>query len=432
MPFVRKSSVRVQLTVIILVAIVSSWLLSAGLSNYLLYQRIRSLRQEMLQHPDLYPRPIPEPQFGLKGFFFGPRGLMPKRMDTHRPPGSPENLPPRFGEPNQGQPPPGPPPEPSNSWISGFVLSHAGIALALALLAGTWLSYRFTRPLGELIKGAMAFQSGNLDYRVPLKGESDFTRVALAMNRMAERLRSQIKELELDAERRKQLLADVAHELRSPVMTMQTMCSAMASGLAEHPERKQQALSSLVRASERLTHLVNDLIELAKLDLQELPIHLQEVDLRELLKSVLQNHVAAAKQEQVILHELAEGPAVTLSADPDRLTQIMDNLLNNAIHHAGAGSIIQVSIEAGDPVQIKVADSGKGIDPRHLPYLFDPFYRVDQVRTPGDPHSGLGLRIARGLAEAHQGQLSLTSTLGQGTTVVVSLPRSRRSWAVHL
>jgi signal transduction histidine kinase len=427
MPFVRKSSVRAQLTVIILCAIVSSWLLSSGLSNYFIYQRIRSMRQEMLRHPDLYPSPIPEPQFGLKGFFFGPRGFMPNRVDPHGPPRNPEIKPPRIGEPNPPQTPLVPPPMPSSSEIGGFLLSHAGIALALALLAGTWLSYRFTRPLGELIKGAMAFQSGNLDYRVPLKGESDFTRVALAMNRMADRLRDQISELEQEAERRKQILADVAHELRSPVMTMQTMCSAMASGLTEHQERKQQAVSSLVRASRRLSHLVNDLLELAKLDLQELPIHFQEVELRDLLKSVLQNHVGAAKLEQVVLQELPEGPAVTLRADPDRLTQILDNLLNNAIHYAGPGSTVRVSIDPFDPVQIKVADSGKGIDPRHLPYLFDPFYRVDQVRTPGDPHSGLGLRIARGLAEAHRGQLNLTSVVGEGTTVVVSLPRFQPS-----
>jgi signal transduction histidine kinase len=103
----------------------------------------------------------------------------------------------------------------------------------------------------------------------------------------------------------------------------------------------------------------------------------------------------------------------------------MDNLLSNAIRYAGQGSAVQVSLDPGDPVQIKVADTGKGIAPEHLPYLFDPFYRVDQVRTPGDPHCGLGLRIARALAEAHHGRLSVTSKVGQGTTAVVSLPRSQ-------
>jgi signal transduction histidine kinase len=257
-----------------------------------------------------------------------------------------------------------------------------------------------------------------------MKGESDFTRVALAMNRMAERLRGQIDELERDAERRKQLLADVAHELRTPVMTMQTMCSAMVGGLADQPERKQQALASLHRASERLSRLVSDLLELAKLDLKELPIHLQKIEVRELLTAILQNHAGAARQLQVILHELDPGPPVEVMADPERLTQILDNLVNNAIHHAGSGATVQLSVEPGDPVQIKVADTGKGIAPEHLPYLFDPFYRVDQVRTPGDPHCGLGLRIARGLAEAHHGRLTLSSRIGQGTTAIVSLPHA--------
>jgi signal transduction histidine kinase len=424
MPFVLKNSVRAQLTIIILVTIVSSWVLSAGLSNYFMYQRIRAMHQQMMEHPNLYPNPIPNPQFGWKSFFLGPRAFMsgdrlfrPSKPPNGPPPGNP-------GEPGRIPFPPGEPPQRGvgGPKLGSFFLSHAGIALCLALIAGTWLSYKFTRPLNELIKGATAFQSGNLDHRILLKGENDFTRVAQSMNRMAERLRAQIGVLEEDAERRKQLLADVAHELRSPVATMQTMCSAMAEGLAEHPERKKQAIASLVRASERLTHLVTDLLELAKLDLKELPIHLQPVELRDLVKLVIQNHAAAAKQEQVILHELEEGPAVMLKADPFRLTQVLDNLLNNAIHYAGSGAHIRVLIETGDSVVITVADTGVGIAPKHLPYLFDPFYRVNQVRTPGDAHSGLGLRIARGLVEAHQGKLSLSSQLGEGTTVEVMLP----------
>lgn len=434
MPFVQRNSVRVRLTIIILATIVCSWLFSAGLSNYLHYQRVRSMRQHMLEHPDFYPVPIPEPQFGWKGFLLGPRAFLPAmepNKGAQRLPTPMDGPPPGVGNrPNRMPFPPGLPPRGSmDPWFSSFLLSRAGIALFLALVAGTWLSYRFTRPLGELIKGATAFQSGDLNYRVPLKGESDFTQVASAMNRMAEQLRLQIEELKKDAARRKQLLADVAHELRGPVTTMQTMCTAMASGLADQPVRRQQAVDSLVRAADRLTHLVTDLLELAKLDLKELPIHLEEVELRELLTAVLQNHAAAAKQHQVILHDLKPGPPQLVLADPHRLIQILDNLLNNAISHTGAGTEIQVSIVPGDPVEIRVADTGKGIAAEHLPNLFDPFYRVDQARTPGDFHCGLGLRIARGLAEAHHGQLHLTSQLGEGTTAILSLPRAPVSQA---
>ncbi len=452
MPFAPRNSVRVQLTIIILATIVCSWLLSAGLSNYLHYQRVRSMRQHMLEHPEFYPVPIPEPQFGWKGFFLGPRAFMPT-LGANRPSGPAKGQPlggenkhsggaqllpspmggPPFGvgdRPNRMPLPPGLPPRGRlDPWFGSFLLSRAGIALFLALAAGTWLSYRFTRPLGELIKGAMAFQSGNLNYRVPLQGESDFTQVASAMNRMAEQLRLQIEELKKDAARRKQLLADVAHELRGPVTTMQTMCTAMASGLAEQPERRQQAMESLARAADRLTRLVTDLLELAKLDLKELPIHFEEVELRELLTTVLQNHAAMAKQHQVILRELKPGSLQTVLADPYRLTQILDNLINNAISHTGAGTEIQVSIVPGDPIEIRVADTGKGIAAEHLPYLFDPFYRVDQARSPGDFHCGLGLRIARGLAEAHHGQLHLTSQLEEGTTAILRLPRAPVSQA---
>lgn len=113
-----------------------------------------------------------------------------------------------------------------------------------------------------------------------------------------------------------------------------------------------------------------------------------------------------------------------VSGDPHRLNQVLDNLMDNAISHAGTGAEVRVTIEPGDPVVISVADTGRGIAAEHLLYLFDPFYRVDSVRTPGDRHSGLGLRIARGLAQAHGGDLRIESEEGKGTRAVLTLPRS--------
>jgi signal transduction histidine kinase len=116
-----------------------------------------------------------------------------------------------------------------------------------------------------------------------------------------------------------------------------------------------------------------------------------------------------------------------VSADPHRLAQILDNLVDNAISHAGPGAQVRVTVEPGDMVKVNVSDTGRGIPAEHLPYLFDPFYRGDAARTPGGRHSGLGLRIARGLAHAHGGDLRIESEEGRGTRATLLLPAGDRS-----
>ena len=245
------------------------------------------------------------------------------------------------------------------------------------------------------------------------------------MNEMAERVSAQLRTLEEDATRRQQLLADVAHELRSPVTTLRTMSGALDEGLADDPERRARAVRSMVKTSDRMLHLVTDLLELAKLDLKELPLHLHQVDLRELAAAVILTHQAAATQANMTLHPIEPGVPVIRTADPDRLAQVLDNLLDNAISYAGPGAELFVLLDSnGAGSRLIVKDTGQGIPAEHLPYLFDPFYRVDMARTPKDNHSGLGLRIARGLIEAHGATLHIESEVGQGTTAIITFPRN--------
>lgn len=477
MRFVPKGNVRTQLTLTILLVILLSWLCSTVMSNYLILQRLHGLRQTMLQHPEFYPRPLPEPRIGLRQLLLGPSDPYTHLSDDQPPPRpwtpqtpSPapnttedqgEARPPRppadHAEGMGTQPPgdeltPGPPTPPEDNAGAGprprgetgapgfsrppvpanpprnesdliVLLARTVVALLFALLAGAWLSRRFTRPLSELSHGAQVLQHGNFAFRLPVHGSDEFTQVSQAMNSMAERVASQIQHLEEDAHRRQQFLADVAHELRSPVTTLRTMAGALQEGLAEDPERHDRAIQALVRTSDRLQHLVADLLELAKLDLHELPLHRQPVDVRELAGACLQAHAPAAAQAGVLLQPVAPGAPLLLDADPDRLAQVLDNLIENALHYAGAGAQLTITLHEDDPVRLLVADTGVGIPARHLPFLFDAFYRVDSSRTPGNSPSGLGLRITRGLVEAHGGTLTLESEVGQGTRVTICLPR---------
>ena len=414
-------SLGAQMTAVILLAITLSWVLSSGLTSYLAYTRIRALHQEMLARPDLYPYAIPEPRFGIREFLLGfdprPRQAppMPGRPEVGQPP------PPWVLRPNAPPPNQGPPPRDDLAATSMLVF-RAMLAILLALIAGAWMSSRFSRRLQELASGARAFDSGNFRHRVPETGDDEFTQLAVSMNEMAERVSNQISGLEEDASRRRQFLADMAHELRGPVTTMRTMAGALDEGLADDPERRARAVGSLVRASDRLLSLVNDLLQLAKLDLRELPIHPRNIELRELASSAVEAHQAAASQAGIVLHPVEGDAKVHAFADPDRLTQVLDNLLINALSHAGEGSQVRVRVEGGDAAKIVIADNGRGIPASDLPYVFEPFYRVDSVRSPSEGHSGLGLRICKGLVEAQGGTLTLTSREGAGTTVTITLP----------
>lgn len=434
MPIVPKANVRTSLTIAILLTVVLSWVISTGVASYFNYLSFRSLHQQMIKNPDIYPRPIPKPKFGIVEFltgrppipkssireFFSGRHPGPGEAGPAHPPSPPPNPePPRAGAPG------GEPPHPSPMWFEMRTLFlRLLVALGLAVLVGAWMGRRFTRPLTQLAKGAEAFQSGDFEYRIPARGKNEFAAVATAMNEMAQQVSDQINHLEQDAERRRQFLADMAHEFRSPVTTMHTMAGALQDGLAEIPERRERAVSALVGTSERLLRLVKDLMELAKLDLDELPLNVKQINLRELMESVIQSHEAEAEAAGVVLHPLQNAPLIRAGVDPDRITQILNNIIENAISYSGEGAEVRLLLEDGDLIKISVSDTGKGIRAVDIPYVTDPFYRADAARTPGDCHSGLGLSIACRLVEAHGGKLVVDSEEGKGTTVIITIPKA--------
>ncbi len=414
MRFVPKINVRGQLTLTILLAILLSWVCGAGIGNYLTYRQLGNYRAVMLAHRELYPNPIPVQRFGLREFLLG--------------------YPPRLPRPVIGPPPVGatpridrtpPPLEPAQIEQQRTTAGLTALAaLCIALLAGAWASRRFTRPLSKLMTGARAITDGDYTQPLALRGEGEFVQLAETLNAMVVRIAAHVAQLEQEAETRRHFMADIAHEFRTPITTLKTMAGALEEGLADDPARRQRAARSILRTADRLLRLVTDMLELAKLDLHELPLHRQPVDMRELAASCVQAHADSARAAGITLHPVEAGAPVMRDVDPDRLAQTLDNLLSNAVSYAGAGAEVAVTFDGDNPTRLRVADTGRGIPAHHLPFLCEPFYRVDAVRTPGDKHSGLGLRIARALVEAHGGQLTIDSTEGQGTTVTIILGSS--------
>lgn len=440
MSIVPKDSVRFQVALAVVVTITLSWILSTGLANYFNYLGIKSMRHEALKHPGAYPGPIPEPKFGILDFVLGrpPRSLDRPPAVPPRPPGSPmPGLPPPPGPPPAGQrpainmpplngqpsPPGGPPPRVFTPTELRWVLLRLAIALGLAVLAAMWIGRKLTGPLTELTDGARAFHSRDFEYRVPAQGKSEFTAVATAMNEMAEEVSQHIRSLEDDAQRRRQFLADIAHELRSPVTTMRTMAGALQDGVAEEPQKKTHAVDVLVRTSERMLRLVQDVMELVELDLDRLPITRTEVDLRGLIAEVISSLEGDAVKAGITLLPFESGPPIQANVDPDRITQVLDNIIGNAISYAGKGASVHATIEDSNPIKISIIDTGVGIPANDLPQILDPFYRVSTARTPGENHIGLGLSIARRIVEAHGGRLTVSSDEDKGTCIIILIPK---------
>ncbi|MCZ7668684.1 MAG: ATP-binding protein [Chloroflexi bacterium] len=271
-----------------------------------------------------------------------------------------------------------------------------------------------TKPLRDLEEAAKAFGQQNLSQRVVVRGTDEVQAVALRFNEMAERL-------EKDESLRRNLLADVAHELRNPLHIIQGNLQAILDDV--YPLSPEE-IARLLDQTRLLTTLVDDLHDLAQAESNQLHLNKQRVDMAALVKETAGafKPVAAAKNVSVQVELLGATPYA--SVDAARFRQALQNLFTNALRHTPEGGRIGVSvIQRADHLHITLQDSGAGIEPQHLPYVFDRFYRTDNARSRDKGGAGLGLAIAKAIIEAHQGQILAESEgIGQGTTIKIVLP----------
>ena len=292
-----------------------------------------------------------------------------------------------------------------------FFLVLSGL---LSLGAGVFVSKRLTAPLEELVHGAKAIEAQEFGHRVHVAGSQEMAEVAHAFNSMAERL-EQAEKL------RRNLLADVAHELRNPLHVLQGNLQAILDGV--YPLEGEE-IGRLLTHTQHLTSLVSDLHELAQAEAKQLPLHKSEVNVAELVKETAATFQPSAVAKQISLQVELLGKHPIVQVDKVRLRQVVSNLLNNALHYTAVGGRVQISVaqEEGQVV-VRVADSGDGIAAEELPYVFDRFYRADKSRQRDYGHTGLGLAIVRAIMEAHGGEVAAESGgVGQGSVFVVRLP----------
>ena len=298
-------------------------------------------------------------------------------------------------------------------------LSTCGLLL---LLPGTiaWLGRRafrgIAKPLSSLMNAADAVAGGDLSVRVPAQGRGEFNQLMTSFNRMVE-------ELELADQRRRNLTADVAHELRTPLQVIQGNLEGILDDVyAPTPEH----IAATLDETRQLARLVEDLRVLSQAEAGQLPMTWEAVNVAELVADAQTSFAGQAEAREIALQVAIEGTAddLTISADYGRLDQILNNLLANALRHTPAGGTVTVRATPDDGgVQLLVADTGEGIPPADLPYVFDRFWRGDRARTHGaGAGSGLGLAIARQLVQAHGGEITVSSEMGKGTEFAITLP----------
>jgi len=288
------------------------------------------------------------------------------------------------------------------------------IAILLAGIAGGLLARKIATPLEGLAKAAIAISKGDLKQNVPANSDiSELHSLSQTFNEMAKSLRQ-------SDEAKKTFIADVTHELRTPLTVIKGTIETLEDGALDDLEGRGSLLTSMMRETDRLIRMVNDLLVLTRADAGALHLNLQNIDLTELARMRCENMRLLASRQHVELKVV--GDSNPISADPDRLSQVIDNLLDNAIRHSPENSTVTVAIKPKDDgVECSVSDQGMGIPAKHLPFLFDRFYRVETSRDRVSGGTGLGLAIVRALVIAHGGKISAQSIEGKGTTFTVWL-----------
>jgi two-component system sensor histidine kinase BaeS len=292
-------------------------------------------------------------------------------------------------------------------------LLYAALGAALvALLLGSILARTLTHPLRDLTAAIHAMAKGDLKQHVVVKSRDEIGELAAAFNQMS-------ADLDRSNQSRRQMTADIAHDLRSPLTVIGGYVESMQDGvLKPTPER----LNTIHAEVQHLQRLVEDLRTLSQADAGELTLNREPVTPQALLERMAKSYHHLASRKKVTLSVQAGPDLPKIDLDPDRMAQVLGNLITNSLRYTPEkGEIVLGSAREAKTLVFTVRDTGKGIPAESLPYIFDRFYRADPARAQGS-ESGLGLAIARSIVEAHGGTISAESQIGRGTTVKITFP----------
>ncbi len=298
--------------------------------------------------------------------------------------------------------------------VSATVWAALG-ALGLALILGALLARSLAHPIHDLTQATRDIARGELGRQVTIRSRDELGQLATSFNSMS-------ADLERTREARRQMTADIAHELRTPLSVIVGYTEALQDGKLQGNPAIYAAMNE---TAQHLQHLVEDLRTLALADAGELSLNRRPADPLALLERAQATHAAQAQAAGVDLRIEAPEELPPAQMDPERIAQVLNNLVANALRYTPAGGQIVLSAEAepaGAAVILRVRDTGSGITPADLPFVFERFYRGDKARQQEHGESGLGLAIARSIVESHAGSIEVESQVGVGTTFTIRLP----------
>lgn len=299
------------------------------------------------------------------------------------------------------------------SRLNRAAITSAAIAGVIALLLASYLSYPLLQPVRKLTAAAEKVKQGDLEQRVAIKGDTELTTLGRVFNQM-------VSSLESTAERRKALTADIAHELRTPLSVQQAHLEALQDGIYD---LNLENLQPIQEQNQTLIRLVDDLRTLSLVDAGELRLEFTETDLNQLVAKVVSRFEPQVQKKDLQIDVFFPPDSPLITIDPQRIEQILINLLSNAVRHSPEGHIIQIEIKMHkEYVNLTVHDQGEGIPEEEIPFIFERFYKSSTSRKRDDGGTGLGLSISKKLAQAHGGNLEVRNHPEGGAVFLLTIP----------
>jgi signal transduction histidine kinase len=312
------------------------------------------------------------------------------------------------------------PPQLGEVWsgVGRQLLLAGALALLVALVLAALLARSVAQPVDRLSRAADEIARGNYAYQVPVDGTSELAHLAERFNAMAAEVRA-AHQMERD------FLANVSHDLKTPLTTIQGFSQAILDRAVQGPEGTESAARLINTEARRMTRMVSDLLDLARLESGQTPLERTPIDPSGLLHQAAATVQLQAQEARVAL-QVESAPLPVIQADPDRLRRALINLVDNALRHTPPGGSVTLRGDViPQAVILSVRDTGQGIPPDDLPHVFERFYQVDKSRSQAGNNSGLGLAIVQQIVQAHEGTISVQSQIGVGTEFRITLPVDR-------
>ena len=322
-----------------------------------------------------------------------------------------------------------------NVWFSARMMFASGhdlllavillvFASGIAMVLGYFLSSTITERI-HLLKGAAEkLAGGDLKTRVPIQGRDEVATLAASFNQMAEQLQAaDQKQRELESLRR-DLIAWVSHDLQTPLASMRAILEAITDGVVDDPETVKRYLNTAQRDVRYLSALIDDLFQMAQLDAGGFPLHRAEASLSDLVSDTLESFTELAKQQEIALEGNVDLDVDPVDMDTQAIGRVLNNLIGNALRHTTKGRVSVWVRRSAQGVEVTISDTGEGIRVEDIAHIFERFYRGDasRSRNRGTGGAGLGLAIARGIVQAHGGEIKVESQAGKGTQFTFYIP----------